>query len=125
VHPRSKQFSTLQAEWYKKLKDSGFNDIERKNGDIIHSAEDNIVTHYDQNSFEAKRDYNRLAGQFLHDYKFKSNLERLVWEHHVEGMSIRNIVKTLKAKRINVYKRKIHELLNRLIEEMVTRARKG
>ena len=114
MQPNNKDFKALQAKWYAKLENSGFEDIEDQHGHLDrHKSLSNIVTHYDQTSFELKQEYYRLAGQFLHDHKFKSKKEMLIWQYHCEGMSIRDI-----AKKMKTYRRKIHETLQALNAEM-------
>lgn len=120
----NKEFKKLESIWYAKAARSGFRDIENKSGRMdTDKALNNIVTKYTQTTYKAKEDYYRLAGQFLNDYAFKTKLERLVWEMHSEGVSIRNIVLAAKRKGFKAYRRKIHELLQKLVSEM-TNAKK-
>lgn len=51
-------------------------------------------------SWEAKQEYYIMAEHFLNEYKFKSNFERIIWEYHTNGMSARNILKTLKKAKV-------------------------
>lgn len=117
------QFKKLNAEWAKKLKASGFKDIESSNGRMdIDKALNNVVTKYDQISYAAKEDYYRLAGQFLHDNDFESEFDKIIWENHSSGVAITVIVKILSAKGHKAYKRKVHERLQKLVAEMKTYA---
>lgn len=114
---KTKEFLTLQAKWNKKLEKSGFEDIETKDGllkGISHA--DFFKAHYNQIDAQAKEEYYRNAGYFLYEHKFKTELERKIWELHVEGVGIREIVKILKKKNYNIYKRKCHELLRPLVD---------
>lgn len=120
----AKQFKALKDNWYKKLKKEGFKDIEQEDGNLTTWASRLFLTHYDEIKYQAKEEYYQLAGQFYHDYNFKSVLDKMIWELHITGMSIRNIVKTLKQKNLNVYRRKVHEIIMRLRNEMLTQCKK-
>jgi hypothetical protein len=89
-------YKQLRKEWYKKLKDEGFNDIEKLDGDLIewHTSRFTKATNR-RYSIEAKSDYYYLANQFLNTYKFKNELFRAIWEYHANGISQRDIVKLL------------------------------
>lgn len=83
------EFETLRAEWYGKLKDSGFKDIENKRGSVGRGAPrvDNIV----QVQQEAILEYYSMARQFLVEHEFTSDSEKLIWSLHAEGDSARDI----------------------------------
>lgn len=91
---QTQDFKALDAEWKTKLKDSGFEDIEKDEDSLIDWASSAFKRRpeYDQ----SKAEYYRLAGQFLHDYRFRGPdaawLKR-IWELHAVGTSIREIVK--------------------------------
>jgi hypothetical protein len=70
---------------------------------------------------EAKSTYYRLAEHFLNDYKFPNQLQRIIWEYHSQGISLRDIVTILaKEHGILTYKDKtftvIRELKRRMFE---------
>lgn len=88
------EYEKLKAVWYKKLKDEGFQDIE--------TDEDNLKTWSSRFSskkarelWRAKEAYYYMATNFLNDYSFDSNLEKVIWEYHSNAMSVRNIAKLL------------------------------
>ena len=93
----SKKFKALQSQWYKKLKKSGFEDIENSKGDLkkYESATWNRNTKHTTEerveSRKAKADYYRIAGQFLHDYLFETALDKKIWTLHSIGKSYRVI----------------------------------
>ena len=111
--PKSKKLKALQAVWYKKLKDTGFEDIEDTSNDqeflkSWHSSYFQVRNTPDE--FEAHREYYSMAGKFLEDqFKgqqydiFKKNPSGVVWELHSEGLSIRNIAKNLGMKECQVF----------------------
>ncbi len=93
---QSQSFKALNAEWEAKLKDSGFEDIERDENNLKEYASSDFKKRpeYDQ----SKEEYYRLAGQFFHDYSFRGpnrEWKKRVWGLHAEGKSIREIIKIL------------------------------
>lgn len=118
---KDKDFQKLKAIWDKKLAKEGLEDIEQPNGMLKKWAGaffKDRHKRFGSVSFEAKEEYYRLAGQFLHSYPFETETERKVWELHSEGMSIREIVRTLGSKRIKTYKDKVFAVIKRLTAEM-------
>jgi hypothetical protein len=97
----SHNLKSLQAEWYVKLAESGFKDIENDKGLLINwsgsALRDDIkpITskrEYSSKLFkESQAEYYRLAAQHLHDGKFKSVLDKVIWSYHVGGLSFRRI----------------------------------
>ncbi len=86
----------LQDEWDRILKASGFEDIEDRNSPnemlkTWHSS--HFARRYNPETFEAKKVYFDDATEFLNTYKFKTRLERTIWELHTEGRSLREIAK--------------------------------
>ena len=97
---QDKEFLKLQAEWDKKLKDSGFNDIERREDDRLKSWATKITISHTPLEAEAKSAYYRAAGQFLHHYPFANETEKRIFSLHNDGVSIRDTVKILKAEKL-------------------------
>ena len=85
-----KKFSDLQKEWYERIKQEGFVDIEypssRPKYEYIESAEKLIST----------QNYYSICADFLKDYNFSSELDREIWNLHSEGYSIRQTGSILK-----------------------------
>lgn len=106
---KKQTFDQLRAQWYKKLKKSGFNDIETFDGRLSHYiSSDFYPSHYTHDLVsteskielehtirEARTTYYQLASQFLHDHKFKNKYEMTIWELHSEGMSHKSISLTV------------------------------
>jgi len=51
-------------------------------------------------NIEALQEYFYLANSFLNDHQFTSNVERIIWEYHTEGLSIREIETVLKKAKV-------------------------
>jgi hypothetical protein len=110
----------MKAYWYDKLKESGFQDIEKADGSLKHPTTN--ITGYEQREYfrqlnrdnqiqsaitarEALSDYYRLAGHFLNEHTWATTnkkkkktmaLHRQVWELHVEGYPAGGIAAKLK-----------------------------
>lgn len=118
-----KTTAELTAEWYKKLKDGGFDDIERPDGRLKAWSTSDCFVYHSGLTFEAKQTYYQMAGKFLHHNKFLNEFEKHIWSMHSEGMSIRTIVKALKKERFKAYRRVVHETVQRLKKEMMDQCR--
>ena len=108
----------LREVWYRKLERSGFEDIESDEYKLKQYSQYfcSPVANKDR---EAKSEYYSMAGRFLHDYKFKNNLEKVIWEYHSHAISMRNIAKTLNKTRVRKFnKDNVHAILKPLIKEM-------
>src|SRR5271166_5977613 len=125
MDPNSKAFKELQAKWYKKLEKEGFEEIEQEDGNLKHwssrvfAAKFNGVFFEDKKSYyESVETYYRTAGHFLNEYDFKSDKDRLIWELHSEGFSVREIVLTMKKKNFKVTTKKVYNVVKNLAKIM-------
>ena len=87
-------FKETQREWYQRLKEEGFIDIETEDGglkkEIGSSTKERAV--FDR---EFREIYYANASSFLHAYQFESLSDQRIWFAHVEGKSIRETAKQL------------------------------
>ncbi len=123
MNPNSKDFKKLQKQWYSKLKDDGFQDIEQDEDNLIQWHSKLFVKTRRDIVTDSKEEYYRLAGHFLYDFKFKTRLEKTIWKYHAEGMSIQKITDLLKDEGYKVYRSGIHKILQRLTNLMVNTCR--
>lgn len=79
-------FVHLQTEWYKKLADSGFHDIEYRNKDsgsqddgFLKSGWVETLRRVVNGQLKGGEEYYRLAGWWLYDYPWASRRLRLAW----------------------------------------------
>lgn len=94
----------LQKHWYRKLKDSGFNDIEAVNNPLTSEP---LLKEWDsswfhlRNSpvlFKLKQDYFYLGEHFLEaNRECLTPLEVQIWTHHLNGLGVRQIALKIKA----------------------------
>lgn len=92
---RNPEFLKLQNMWYKKLKDSGFDDIEEYNEKLgsdaisfLKRSSKSLSYKYNEETFS----YYQTYRDFLSHGDFSSCLDRTIWEMYSEGMSIRRIL---------------------------------
>lgn len=93
---RTPRFKSLQSEWERKLKESGFIDVERE-GKLIQNAPNSYRTKVEV-MIEAKRRYYDLLGQGVHEEPdFRDDVERYIITRRAEGVQIKQIGIELKA----------------------------
>jgi hypothetical protein len=93
------ELERVQSVWYKKLKDSGFNDIEQDNQSINRSISKAFLKK-DPVIREVVQEYYCMAYHFLNEYEFDTELDKVMWEYHTNGLSARNIAKLLNATKV-------------------------
>lgn len=114
------EYLKIKDEWYKKLKASGFNDIEHKDGSINPSHIRRQQKHPIYR--EAIQEYYYMCYHFLHEYAFPNEIERVIWEYHTEGVGVRDIADTLhKVKLSKIKKSMVFYILKKLEQEMKSR----
>jgi hypothetical protein len=117
----------LKAIWYKKLKESGFEDIEVSEDYLKRYSEQKFAQGQNNGkqvvdlilNFESKQEYYRLAGQFLWEHKFETPLAKLIWGLHAEGITYRKIPSLLKARGITKSEGQVQRLLYKLEAAML------
>ena len=86
------ELKKLQNEWYTKLKQSGFEDIETPAGNLKKYASSAFEKCPDPMLLDIKRQYYQMAGRLLSEYRFDSPREQIIWEYHCKAISMRDIV---------------------------------
>lgn len=120
--PKARLLSLLR-EWDKRLRQSGFRDVEsrdKKTGELRLTAWDSYYFKI-RNSpdiFEIKQEYYYRAGQFLNSYKFISQTDKHIWEMHSQGIGLRQIAKSLKDLGIRTNKDYVANIVKRLKRAM-------
>lgn len=117
MNPQDPKFQKLQAKWYKKLKDKGFEDIEQDEARLKKWSE-TFFTRGDLSQSNvtivtAKLDYYHMCRHFLNEYKFKNKTEKIMFEMHTEGLGVRVIAKKLKT-----YPQKVQTIVHGLVKVM-------
>lgn len=88
----TEEFKKLNRQWRKKLKASGFKDIELSDDELVRYSF-HLTEAYRSGTF----DYYLKCAEFLLTHKFKTQFEKKIWELHTDGLSIRRIVEALKT----------------------------
>ena len=103
------EFRELQKEWYKKLHDSGFTDIEtlsscglrikNEHRGLFRTRSDRDRDMWQETFIEAKTTYYLNLTHKVHDpeTKFKSEMDRIVMTMHSDGFTKIEIIKFLAA----------------------------
>lgn len=116
----SSDFKKLKAKWYAKLKKAGFEDQELNENDL-HENSMRFSLQHDYNAvlWEAKQAYYIMAEHFLNEYKFATEIEKVIWEYHTNALSVRDIATTLKSAGVKRFaKNKVHSIVYRLAQIM-------
>ena len=118
---KTQKFKTLQEKWYKKLKDTGFNDIESDENTLKRwEGHAFVKSRYQVATFESKQKYFALAGQFLNECKFETRKHKIIWEMHCDGKSTREIEKELKRRKIvNPSRDVVNKIVRKIAKEML------
>jgi hypothetical protein len=93
----SDDYKRLRAEWYGKLKDLGFQDIEQDDDKLKawHSLRFLGYNRANVQNQQATHDYYYYANQFLHSYKFPKKIHKLIWEQHTRCIGPKRIAELL------------------------------
>lgn len=120
---------TWQQERDRLLRDSGFVDLEDASGwmePVIKPHGPIIGRQRTPAEIETLAEYYRCAGQLLHDHKFRTPVERRIWELHAEGVSYTRVFRTVKREiaagtlpREKMYRRRVHATVTRLKAKML------
>lgn len=94
---RTDDFKRLQAHWYRKLRESGFTDIESSD------TPDGLKSHTEWNARrlgmtsdgydlpDLRFQYYSMATEFLWRFEFSVQLHQRIWAFHAHGFSLREI----------------------------------
>lgn len=103
----NKELQKLKKLWDKKLKASGFIDIEEQGYSdplLIDWDSHYYKCRYTKETFESKQYYYQQASLFLESYEFESNREKKIWSMHSEGLPLREIAKKIRTTLYQVHK---------------------
>lgn len=106
----TKSFKELKDHWYKKIKKSGFKDLEDTSNPYQPLKSWHNLKFKKQSPFNSSEKYYKLASEFQHNpsfndackfiikhgnCKFTKNQIILIWQLHVDGSTRRKIAKEL------------------------------
>lgn len=114
---KTQKFKSLKSEWEKKLRNSGFIDIEDERGRLKQNAGNSYRTTV-QVSIESKRRYYELLAQGYHKEKcFRDTVEKIVMLLRSRGVKITDIEKGLRS----INQRSHHDTLRKIIRKYEAR----
>lgn len=87
------EFERLKDEWYKKLKESGFEDIESDETRLKKWSSQ--FGRMDHSVIQIRESYYQMATRFFNEHNFDTDLDKVIWLYHSEGIGSREIVDTL------------------------------
>lgn len=95
---KTKQFKQLQAQWYKKLADSGWQDIEHikyQDTPYLRKHSMGCISSCVRAYYSQADTYYRLASGWIWHGTFDDDWDKWVWTQHAQGHSEREIVNML------------------------------
>lgn len=111
----TKDFVALQKQWYKKLKDEGFNDIERTR-DVDGKSFDRVLfsdnRRVNQQVLEEGEEYWHMCRSWMHHsqtFKALPAVQQTIWEAYCDGATYRDIVR-----RVGKPLTSVHHIIQRL-----------
>lgn len=85
----------LRATWYRKLREGGFRDIEQADGTLRDRNRLQYAANLDPIVRRATAEYFALAARYLAEGLFVCGEDQRVWELHADGLTVREIAKTV------------------------------
>lgn len=118
------EYERLKKLWYKKLKDSGFEDVETDEDRLkvwsstLFGKSKGLVQN---GGWQAKASYYQMTSDFLIDNRFETEIDKVIWEYHSHGISVRDITSTLRKAKVKTNRQYVWEIINRLQTKMKQR----
>lgn len=98
---KSREFRRLQREWYAKLADSGFVDIERHNlhadNPYMRQHKHEVQVTLERGMLVGRQEYFRRAGHWSWDRTFLNRKEAHIWRLHANGLSYREVAREVQV----------------------------
>lgn len=109
-------FKSLQDDWDKKLEESGFEDIETRDGE--YSVEPQKFK-TNKSKFTGGIDHYQYCQSILQNYRFpegpKGDLHRAIFEHYAEGRTMSEIESWIKTQDTKPLSRmRINQIINQI-----------
>lgn len=118
-----RQFRQLQREWYKKVKATGFKDLEDANNQFKYPGQfaGKLAFDYvdDPVRWESRETYFRLTVDYVNKHKFNDPCHREVFQRHSVGGDRREIWLELKERYPHLTIRKVRGIVDMHAERML------
>lgn len=117
---RTKEFKSLERDWYQKLKKEGFQDAEDATKDYrpLHEWHSFRFAAKDPLRLESAKDYYDKAKDLLESYPFKTPMHKWIWELHTSGLSKRKIEKITGGQRDSLKREWIGHIIRLIAKEI-------
>lgn len=96
---RGRAFLTVQRQWYAKLAETGFVDVEYGREDVPLKVACRENRGLSVLEYESRHEYYSRAGRYLHARKWRSWTDREAWRLHSEGFGDREVARSLARSR--------------------------
>lgn len=117
MKPTKEEFKKLQKEWYQRLSDQGFDDIEKIRNDHVVLIKSSSYSYRDMDAIcrEAKEQYFILLEQKSKDVstQFRNDIDKHIMIRHSEGAHINTIVRELDALQMPRERKSIRIIIRR------------
>lgn len=110
---KTPDFKKLQREWYDKLQDEGFTDIESTEWKLKR-YDSHYFSQLETGKIQTTQEYYSRCEKFLKRRRWKYKSDRVIWKYHSQGWTEQRI-----GDKLGVHKSTVSKILKRLREEMV------
>ena len=112
---QTKEFKSLQSEWYSRLAASGFVDVERKIGeeDALIQNSANVYRQAPAVIRDAKQEYFLTIAKNAAEEVFDKESDFIIMTKHGEGLSIEEITDILQAKKLKCHRQTVRYVIRR------------
>lgn len=93
---KTKEFKALQADWYKKLKQTGFHDIEAHERSEYEVNDKELRRVRALAGDPARAEWYRCLARFAESNLFEKKIHKAIWRMHAEQMPPRDIYNALR-----------------------------
>jgi hypothetical protein len=121
------EFKSLENEWYQRLEESGFHDIENRDNPDGMLKTDRSVVEFDETRIEsvgfrseARALYFRNGAEVLKSYPFENETHRRIWQLHMDGLSNREIARKIEGMSPSYQRSRVGEIIFRIARGLST-----
>lgn len=117
---KTSQFKALQKDWYQRLKESGFEDIEDTDSPLEllktwHSMY--FQKRHTPESFELNQEYFNIATGYFNETEIEP-YELKIWTHYTNGLTVRAIAEKMNQQGYRTNKDSVNRTIQYLVEIM-------
>lgn len=98
---KTQHFKALQAQWYERLRDSGFSDAEEIVGDDLRLRQNSDAHRRylrDSVRVDCKADYYYVVSQHVHETEFDTEIDEIILTLYADGKNAKEICAELRIR---------------------------